>query len=152
MKKWHKALALLLAAVLALGLTACGSGEEARQPEQPSYEDEEAREPKKTSREDKWDRQESQAKSLYERGIEMIDLIRQMADSEEVLALKFGFDRDMLDELNSAPEGEPIAALAHMRKSSLDCVYQIKIPLETYWEIVESYLEEQGLDMDDIAP
>lgn len=89
-------------------------------------------------------------KSLYEHGMEMVDLIRQMADSEEVLAVKFGLDRDKLDELNSAPEGEPIAALAHMRKSSLDCAYQIKIPLEAYWELVESYLEEQGLDVDDI--
>lgn len=45
---------------------------------------------------------------------------------------------------------EPIDALAHMRQSNLERVYQIKIPLESYWELAESHLNDQGFDADNI--
>ncbi len=136
MKKWNRVLAILLAVTLALGLTACSSAETGRS-EQLSDGEQDSQAQRESETE----------KSLYEHGMDLIALMRQAADSREMLAIMLSVDDvSIMDDMMAS---EPIASMARMgRQSDLKCLYQIKLSAEAYRELAESHLEGFGLDPD----
>ncbi|MDE5820497.1 MAG: hypothetical protein K2N41_09940 [Lachnospiraceae bacterium] len=126
MKNRKRIAALLLAVIMVLGLTACDGSTSSKNSE----------------------------KSLYEYGMDMIESMRQIADSEATLAMLLlsinGPEPDVnfKSDLVNMMAMEPISSLAHMYPSNLERVYQIEISSEAYWNHLLSQLDEIGIDAD----